>query len=153
MMTMPRRSHAANRLGWMGLLLLLISCIVLSAVTYQQLRSLRQTSEATRAQLLAQSAAQRLQHAVAVGIPLRELQGVKEFFQHRLNAHPDIQSISVVLADGTVLWHTQREQQPEKSAGVQSLTPIAVNGRQVASVQLQLRQSSVQAFARSTALL
>ena len=164
--SMPRSSVAANRLGWCGLALLLIGCLVLCAVTYQQLHSLRQSSENTRAQLLSKSAAQRIQHAVTVGIPLTELQGMKEFFQHRLNTHADIQSMSVHLAedmvvdiasnmaDGKVLWLTQRDsKQTANDSGVQADAPIVVNGKTVANVRLQLRPTSAKLFAVGSAAL
>lgn len=150
---MPHGATVAARLGWIGLVLLLISCIALSVISYQQLRNLCQSSDTTRAQLMAQSIKQRIQHAMVIGIPLHELQGVEEFFRHRLDAHPDIQSLSIVMSDGSVLWETLRQNAQAASIGTVSEASVNQVGQPIANVRLQLRQGCVQTFAHSTAWL
>ena len=147
-------ASAANRLGLIGMVLLLLASIALCGVTYQQLQGLRHSSESARAQLLAQSIAQRVQHAIAVGIPMQQLQGVEEFFQSRLSTYPDIDSIALVLADGTVLKQAQqRDVAPDASTSAVADVPITMAGKPLASVRLALKPSSAQAFAQQSALL
>ena len=152
---MTRQLSASQRLGWMGLLLLLLTSLALSGVTYRLLHQLRMDSETARAQLLAQSVAQRVEHALAVGVPLEQLQGMQAFLEHRLKTHADIASIALLNADGKVLWQARADMaHNDASNAAQANAPVAMHSRQpLASVRLELQSSDLQSFAASTALL
>ncbi|MBF5005612.1 hypothetical protein [Diaphorobacter caeni] len=151
--------RASRRLGWAGLLLLVIASMVLCGVTYRLLDDLRDESESARSQLLAQSVARRVQHALNVGVPLERLQGMDEFFMHRLKTHPDIQSISLTDAKGQVLWQSRtadRPPSPTATASVPILPGSDTGGAQatpIASLQLALHARNASAFAKDAAIL
>ncbi|QIL70530.1 hypothetical protein G7048_09290 [Diaphorobacter sp. HDW4B] len=152
---MTRQHSTSQRLGWMGLLLLLLTSLALSGVTYRLLHQLRMDSETARAQLLAQSVAQRVEHALAVGVPLEQLQGMQAFLEHRLKTHADIASIALLNADGKVLWQARANiANSDASNAAQANAPVAMHSRQpLASVRLELQSSDLQSFAASTAML
>ncbi|MBU1352910.1 MAG: hypothetical protein KKB95_13620 [Gammaproteobacteria bacterium] len=149
----PWRSSSAIRLGSIALLLLVLAAAVLAGLTHDQLRDMRQDSERTRAQLMAESLSQRISHAVDIGIPFEALVGVDALFNQRLGAHPDIQSIALVQSNGEVFKSVAREQPGHAAAGTAADAPIVVRGITLGAVRLTLRETGAGAFARSAAAL
>lgn len=147
------RSSSAVRLGGIALLLLVLAAAVLAGLTHDQLRDMRQDSERTRAQLMAESLSQRISHAVDIGIPFEALVGVDALFNQRLGAHPDIQSIALLHSSGQVLKSVARDQPGHTMAGTAADAPIVVRGITLGAVRLTLQETGAGAFARSAAAL
>ena len=146
-----RRTFApATRLGIAAVLLLLLAASILSIYTYDQLREMRDASDRTRSQLMAQSLSLRVSHAVESGIPLRSLVGVEALFQQRMASQSDIQALALVLPDGKVLWQATRD---AGEAGATAEVPVQVLGAPVATLRLALRDSGAATFARATAAM
>lgn len=148
-----RRPRSATRLGVIAMLLLVLAAAILVGLTHDQLRDMRQDSERTRAQLMAESLSQRIAHAVDIGIPLESLVGVEALFNQRLGAHPDIQSIALLQSAGQVLKSVDRDQQGHTAAGTAADAPVVVRGVMLGTVRLTLQESGAGAFARSAAAL
>jgi hypothetical protein len=148
-----RRFSSAIRLGGVALVLLVLAAAILVGLTHHQLKDLRQDSERTRAQLMAESLSQRIAHAVDIGIPLEGLVGVEALFNQRLGAHPDIQSIALLQGAGQVLKSVDRDPQGQTAAGTAADAPIVVRGLTLGTIRLTLQKTGAGAFARSAAAL
>lgn len=86
-----------------------IACVVLAALSLALLSYLiyepeRQKQAAVRVEMDAAAIAAPVNRALAVGIPLEQMQGVDAFFLNRLKSSPHLQSIELRARDGRVLW-------------------------------------------------
>lgn len=143
----PRwRAH----LAWMlaAACVLALAGLILAAVAAHQIGQWRQSESATRGQLQVQALADRVQHALNLGIPLQRLEGVDAMFVQRLRENPDIQALALTQArafDGAALWLKTRADLTDASsasparslpAGPQSVAQLTVEGQWVADLVL-----------------
>lgn len=151
------RGIASDRTAlWLGCAaaaLLLLAAAILSQVHNGQTQALRAQAAQTRAQLMAQSIAQRLAHATAAGIPLHKLAGVPQFLDHWHGTHPEVTQIAIHDLDGTLLW---RRHSPNLASVHEVSTGSADVGsadRPQAKVRLALHNGSLQKPGQRLALL
>lgn len=147
------RTGSALRLGAAALVLLVLAAALLAGLTHHQLRDMRQDSERTRAQLMAESLSQRIAHALEIGIPMDALVGVDALFNQRLVAHADIHSIALLKVAGQVLHRVERDRAARANAGTVADAPVVVGGITQGTVRLVLQETGAGAFARSAAAL
>lgn len=142
-------------LGWTALLILLLAGALMSVAAWRSLADARAADNRARAELLAQSVGQRIDRALAFGIPLARLAGVPALLQQRIDLHADIENIEVLDAAGAVLWSAQRKaavSQALHAASTTVGTPVVSGGRSVASVRLRIRGPGFVAFLRDATL-
>lgn len=147
---LPRiwREWTAAALGCAAVVLLALVAAFLVQVHGSQTQALRAQAAQTRAQLMAQSIAQRLADAAHAGIPLQQLVGMPQFLAHWQALHPDIAWIAVDDARGRVLWHSPAGDplpQHETSTGNAGVAPA---GTVEARVRLQLRHAGARGSGR-----
>lgn len=155
MTVMHHRVHAsaANRLGILAVLILLLAAGTLTIVTYGPLHVMQQDSERTRAQILAQAVSSRLVHALDIGIPLPELVGVDALLDQQVATHEEIQSIELQSPDGRILWSAARKADKPGEDGALAVAPVMNDERLIANVRLRLSANKASAFASSAAAL
>ena len=95
------------------------------------------------AESVAQTLAAQIARAVRVGIPLEQIPGVQEYFQHTLERTPDIASIALQMPDGRQLYAVGR-QQPQ----AMQTTAIVVQGQAIAQVATSTRLGQARDFFR-----
>jgi hypothetical protein len=110
---MTDRSGLRLGLGWAwsAWLLLLGVALCLTGLAVYQVDQLRDSEAHARSQLHAQALAARVQQALALGIPLRHLQGVQALFAQRLRDAPDIEAVALMDRSGGTtrpLWMHRR---------------------------------------------
>ncbi|MFY3383345.1 hypothetical protein [Paracidovorax sp. MALMAid1276] len=147
------RAGTALRLGLAALVLLALAAALLAGLTHHQLNDLRQDSERTRAQLMAESLSQRIAHALSIGIPMESLVGVDALFTQRLGAHADIHSIALLKDAGELLNRVDRDRNSQARPGTTADAPVMVGGVARGTVRLTLQERGAAAFARSAAAL
>lgn len=146
------RDWTAVKLGCAAALLLVLATAFLSQVHHSQMQAARAQAAQTRAQLMAQSIGQRLEHATAAGIPLHELVGVPEFLDRWSRSHPEVTRIAVHDMQGRLLWisHSHSAAPSEVGTGNADVAPA---GFALARVSLQLQADSLHRADQRLALL
>lgn len=149
-MTERARSPWRTHLAWMvaAATVLALAGLMLASVAAHQIGQWRQSEAATRGQLQVQALADRIQHALNLGIPLQHLEGVDAMFALRLRENADIQALALTQArafDGAPLWVKTRADLKQASpasavrglpAGPQSVAQLTVDGAWVADLVL-----------------
>lgn len=100
-------------------------CLVAAGLHYQQLRTLQQMYQeaaVVRGQNIADDSAQKITHALSLGIPLQELIGVEAMLQSLRHQHPDLISIDIQDTQSRPLWSSQSSQ--SKQSFVQTSSVI-----------------------------
>lgn len=135
--------------------ILALAGLVLAAVAARQIGQWRESEAATRGQLQVQALADRVQHALNLGIPLQRLEGVDAMFAQRLRDNPDIQALALTQArafEGAPLWLKTRADLvaslPTSAvrglpAGPQSVAQLTVEGQWVADLVLVRQEGRI----------
>lgn len=127
------RSDPFARLALTSMLALGLVTVLLFLVAMAQLKQVRDQEAATLARLVANGLAQRVEHALLVGVPLDKLHGVADLFEQRLASVPGLVSLQLLDAQEHPLAVSGVVR-----SGVGSIDePITLKSKKMAAVRIQ----------------